>query len=153
MALYSPHNLYRGVNAHLHSALMNIAGGWEEFHAAHIILLGMLIQRVLPTGYVISPEKSMQIREYHPTTGEPVIGSRTRIRKPDVPIYERAITQQTRPSNLELAAAPTMTSPAVEVSVEVLDEDYEIYLRNLVVRELIDNRQCLCRLQPATRSP
>jgi hypothetical protein len=66
MSIRSRDNLYNGINAHLHSRLQHEPGGWEVFHAAHIIDVGRAIDALLPLGYLIEPEKSLQIREYHP---------------------------------------------------------------------------------------
>ncbi len=58
-------NLYPGINAHLNSYLQNEAGGWESFHAEHIIDLRRVIAAYLPPGYYARAEKSLQISEYH----------------------------------------------------------------------------------------
>jgi len=56
-------NAYRGVNAHLHSALQNEAGGWKVFHSAYLTHLAEVIDAHLPPGYEIGLTKSLQIVE------------------------------------------------------------------------------------------
>lgn len=47
----STKNQYIGINAHLHS-LWQAEGGWDEFHAAHIIYLANSLKvPLLPRGY------------------------------------------------------------------------------------------------------
>ena len=57
----SRQNQYRGINAHLHSALQN-DGGWDSFHTNHIVDLGRAIDACLPIGYVVDIKPSLQIR-------------------------------------------------------------------------------------------
>ncbi len=62
MAVRTRKNQYRGVNAHLHSLWQN-EGGWNNFHNRHIgDLAGLLIHQLLPLGYVVTMEESLQVR-------------------------------------------------------------------------------------------
>lgn len=63
MAIRSRKNQYRGINAHLHSRLQNVAAGWEPFHGKHIGDLAEAIDPLLPPGYLVDFAKSMQIHE------------------------------------------------------------------------------------------
>ncbi len=72
-------NPYPGVNAHLNSVLQaNEDGDWEMFHAAYINDLARQIDAILPPGYVVGMEKSLQVREYHPE-GEDEIALRSAV--------------------------------------------------------------------------
>jgi hypothetical protein len=58
----SVNNLYRGINAHLHSLLQQ-KGGWQGFHARHTVhIADTLAARVRPLGYRVTLEESLQIR-------------------------------------------------------------------------------------------
>ena len=58
----SVNNLYRGINAHLHSLLQQ-EGGWQGFHARHTVhIADALAARVRPLGYRVTLEESLQIR-------------------------------------------------------------------------------------------
>jgi hypothetical protein len=61
MPIHAPQNLYPGVNAHLNSFLQQEGGGWESFHAEHIIDLRRVLAPALPEGYYAVAEKSLQI--------------------------------------------------------------------------------------------
>lgn len=60
MAIRHPDNLYRGVNAHLNSYLQQ-ANQWSTFHADHITHLREAIQVILPGGYFVLSERSLQL--------------------------------------------------------------------------------------------
>jgi hypothetical protein len=133
MAIYSRKNQYVGVNAHLHSLLQNMPAGWEIFHTLHIGHLVETIYAVLPQGYVVDATRAMQIREYHPTTGDPIV-----IKKPRRPQPDIAITSATSPlagaaiSPLSTASTPTLLLPAIET----VGLSEEIYLTAVAIREL-----------------
>ncbi len=62
MPVLTQTNLYRGVNAHLHSH-WQMSGGWHNFHNRHIgDLAGLLRLQLLPMGYTATLESSLQIR-------------------------------------------------------------------------------------------
>lgn len=62
MAIRSVKNQYRGINAHLHSTWQAV-GGWSEFHTGYIMnLFYALKPLLLPMGYTIAVESSLQIR-------------------------------------------------------------------------------------------
>lgn len=101
-------NQYRGVNAHLHSALQ-ANGQWPTLHTPLITLLGRALNRQLPTGYLVKMEQSLQIREFNPHTGE-----RIQHRKPDLTIYR----EKGAPSVISPPASatlPTLTLPLTEL--------------------------------------
>jgi hypothetical protein len=127
-------NLYWGVNAHLNSYLQDEPGEWTMFHTAHIGDVARILDRVLPDGYEVGLERSLQIRETHPDTGEPIRPRRTQPR-PDVSIYQLAGSAR-QPISTPLTAEPTLTLAAIDTMQ--LDEDYEeqLYLRAVVVREI-----------------
>lgn len=72
MTLYFEHNLYRGVNAHLHSDFQANGDG-IGFHSSYIVLLARTISEILPSQYMIDIVKSMQLKTFHPDTGEPLV--------------------------------------------------------------------------------
>lgn len=73
-------NLYRGINAHLHSHYQ-AHGGWHAFHAAHINdLMRGLLPDLLPMGYSASLETSLQIRREGQSDKHP---------RADVAIFDR----------------------------------------------------------------
>lgn len=128
MPLYFPHNLYRGVNAHLHSYFQTY-GGWQGFHNNYIALLSGEISRHLPPGYIVDTEQSLQIRESDPNTGTPV---RVRRPEPDLTIYHAAPTS---PSTQPFDQAVTLTVPIMETLM--LPED--LYLSAIVIYEVQDD--------------
>ena len=69
MPIHARKNLYQGVNAHLHSYFQQ-EGGWESFHAVHIVHLLEAVQELLPTGYRAFAEKSLQLSIFDPDTGD-----------------------------------------------------------------------------------
>jgi hypothetical protein len=71
MAIHSRQNLYRGINAHLHSYLQNMQGTWRSFHSEHVIDLRKAIGRALPPGYIALSEQSLQI-EVNPSQPRPL---------------------------------------------------------------------------------
>jgi len=129
MPLRRTQNLYRGVNAHLHSRLQNTPDGWQEFHAQHIVDIARAIYPLLPPGYAVFTERSFQIRAIHPDTGEE-IRPRRKIR-PDVGITSRESSSTDLSPNIYGVTAPTLTLPA---SAAIDDE--EIYLTAAVIRKI-----------------
>jgi hypothetical protein len=129
MAVRSSQNQYLGVNAHLHSDFQS-KGGWASFHTGYINDLARAINSKLPPGYLVDIERSLQIREYHPDTGE-----RLRRPEPDITICEtetsarRAVTVSSGGSVLAL------TQPIIE-TIE-LDDDQ--YYSALVIYQLKDD--------------
>jgi uncharacterized protein DUF4058 len=117
MAIYSDKNLYPGINTHLNSFLQNEMGGWQSFHAEHIIDLARSINEHLPAGYFTRSEKSLQISENLPPTGEKP-GTTT----PDVAIFRGNVRISNKPTPAPLTAAqPVATIP---ISDSLTDEDY-----------------------------
>lgn len=83
MPIYSATNLYPGVNAHLNSFLQTTDGAWHSFHAAHIIDLARTLRAMLPDGYLIIEEQSMQIAVFNLDIGV----TRRALSMPDLSIY------------------------------------------------------------------
>jgi hypothetical protein len=125
MSLHLPHNVYRGVNAHLHSFFQH-KGGWSGFHTLYLGDLTRHISRQLPDGYRVELEQSLQIREFHPDTGE-----RLRHPKPDVMIYRFG----TAPRSDYPAAAPT--AALVQPVASTLDVDTEGYYTAAVIYQAL----------------
>ena len=70
-AVRSVKNQYLGINAHLHS-LWQAEGGWDEFHASHIIYLANALKiPLLPMGYTAGIQQSLQIRRANAPDGKP----------------------------------------------------------------------------------
>lgn len=130
MPLHSRVNQYRGVNAHLHSVLQNRRAAWTIFHAAHVIDLAREVQRNLPAGYVVAPEASFQIREFHPDTGEPINHRKPRGVRPDISVHEQRASISASAPELFAEAAPVLIAPAIE---EI--DDPEIYLTAVAIHE------------------
>jgi hypothetical protein len=122
MPIHSEKNLYPGVNAHLNSFLQDEDGGWESFHAEHIIDIERSLNQQLPSNYYAIAEKSLQISEIGLATEE-IHRSR-----PDVAVYQ--LKQQTRLS-VSPGAAPDLTLPLAAVL-----EDEDDYLTSIVVYRL-----------------
>ncbi len=118
MPIRSRKNQYRGINAHLQSVLQN-DGGWDSFHSNYISDLGEAIDNRLPPGYLVDIERSLQIREFHPDTGE----LQTRHRKPDVTIYDTKIIRQRSPSRMAGGTVATLVQPLAE-TLTITDESF-----------------------------
>jgi len=129
MTIRSRKNQYNGINAHLHSYLQHEPCGWEVFHGVHITHLAEAIDAVLPEGYLVEPEKSLQIRAAHPDTGESV-GD---VWKPcpDLTIYKMQSVRH-QPSYSQSATKPALTLPATES----IDLDEQGFLRALAILEV-----------------
>lgn len=99
-------NPYPGVNAHLNSYLQTGAGGWEGFHAEHIIDIRRVIGASLPDGYYARAERSMQISEY-------IADYRTRQMrvKPDVSVYRKREDTDMASDAQAVADPPAYTIP------------------------------------------
>lgn len=118
-------NQYRGVNAHLHSYLQGTVGGWAVFHAAHVHDIYKALDRQLPPGYEVSLEESLQVREFHPDTGE-----RIRHPRPDIAVYDTTPRATQTGGGTGVATAPTMTFPAVDML-----KDRESYMTAVLIHD------------------
>jgi Protein of unknown function (DUF4058) len=127
MALHLRKNQYRGVNAHLQSFFQN-HGGWPSFHGRYIIYLSDMISDRLPPGYLVDAEQSLQIREFHPDTGE-----RIRRPEPDVGIYELNPQVSTKVSSTSSDTVATLTQPIIET----LEFNEDLYYLALMVYEVV----------------
>lgn len=104
-------NQYRGINAHLHSALQ-AEGGWDEFHTSHIVHLANLLKRhLLPMGYTTGIEQSLQIRRMGEPAGKP---------KSDVTIFDTDSIRPVRPfvglPNAQAVAIPEIMNIEEELA-------------------------------------
>ncbi|HRF94037.1 MAG TPA: DUF4058 family protein [Aggregatilineales bacterium] len=122
MAIRSDKNEYHGVNAHLNSFLQNIilwedfydARDWEGFHGKHIGDIAESLSAIMPAGYLISTETSLQIREIYPDTGK------ITLTRPDITIHDTQSLPTTKASGLDGAS---LTRPLIEALYDV-EEDY-----------------------------
>jgi hypothetical protein len=123
MAVIHRQNQYRGINAHLHSYFQNHGSrDWEGFHGAYIVDLARALNDLLVPSYLVRLDRSLQIREFHPTTGE-------RIRRPE-PVLLITEGQPVTLSGSALSdSAPTTTLPVMET----LNDDQEYLLAVLIV--------------------
>ncbi|MFZ4814356.1 MAG: DUF4058 family protein [Phototrophicaceae bacterium] len=126
MAVRSATNQYRGINAHLHS-FFQAHGGWSSFHTSFIAALARDLNRLLPSGYVVDIEQSLQIREVHPDTGE-----RLRRPEPDLTIFRTPQASAFPPSGATVA---TLT----QTIAATFDLTEELYYRALVIYQLLDS--------------
>ncbi len=121
MAVYSDHNLYPGINAHLNSFLQQPDGGWETFHASHIGDIRTAIDQVLPPNYYAVAEKSLQIGEVGFDFGQ------TQRTRPDVSIF------QAQPSTGESQSSAVGFAPTATLPLLLADEDD--YLNAVIIYE------------------
>jgi len=63
MPIRANENLFPGINPHLNSYLQSEGGGWESFHAEHIIVIARMLDQLLPENYYAVAERSLQISE------------------------------------------------------------------------------------------
>ncbi len=122
MPIHFRENQYHGVNAHLHSLLQREGGGWEVFHGAYIAYLTEMIDAVLPDGYYVLNEKSLQINSLDTFTGDT---KRSRSR-PDVSIYE------TSDAGSGAAVVTAEATPTLVLSIPETLPDEE-YLQGVVI--------------------
>lgn len=125
MTIRSRFNQYQGINAHFQSYAQNTRDGWTSFHAAHIIHLADEISRLLPLGYEVAPEASLQIRLIDPETG---LENRPRYPAPDITIWQTPDYTPTASLSTHPMAIPVMTRPALEML------DQEEYLTAIVIQ-------------------
>lgn len=130
MPIHSKTNLYPGINAHLNSFLQQEGGGWESFHAEHIIDLRRVLAAKLPAGYYATSEKSLQIT---PLTW--FGGGITRGAKPDITILQRERFES--PSSAAIRVAePTAVYPISELMIDQEDDFIGIVVYEYKVGEL-----------------
>jgi hypothetical protein len=115
MPLKAHDNLYRGVNAHLHS-LFQAKGGWASFHTQHIGHLAEAINALLPAGYLVDVEQSLQLKEIHPDTGERLLRP-----EPDLTVYATSAT--TGKPHTSDGPAATLILPLLQ-TVELTEDVY-----------------------------
>lgn len=125
MTIYARRNQYRGVNAHLHSFFQH-QPGWASFHTTYITSLGFALNAMLPPGYVVDVEQSLQVREFHPD-----FGSRMTHPRPDLTIFQSQPSAMPTPSP---AIIPTLTQP-LPATIALADEDYYAALVIYLVQE------------------
>lgn len=132
MVFYLSQNPYRGINAHLNSRLQNTPEGWLEFHSFHVIHIAETLNTTLPPHYVVSAEKSFQIRAFD---AEDQIEVRRKVR-PDATIFERSSSSRSKAMFSLVATEPTLTLSADEA----LDDETN-YLTAVSIRTLNDDSE------------
>ncbi|MBZ0298776.1 MAG: DUF4058 family protein, partial [Anaerolineae bacterium] len=118
MALQADRNLYPGINAHLNSFLQNESGGWRSFHAEHITDIAREVDQRLPSGYFTRSEKSLQIEDFDPGSGDQGRSRTT----PDVTIYRQRTSHRGLSQARIQEVVPSLTMPLPET----LDEEDEL---------------------------
>jgi hypothetical protein len=104
-------NQYRGINAHLHS-FWQATGTWGRFHNAFITHLTEALRLdLLPRGYIVEMEESLQIRRVGP---ELLPGQRPRA---DTIIYD---------PDRQRAAAPSAIAEAPLTVADLLDDAEDV---------------------------
>jgi hypothetical protein len=124
VAIHWDRNLYPRVNPHLNSFLLDEDGGWESFHASHIVDIARELDTQLPANYYAIAEKSLQIS---------AIGLEEEIRhrtEPDVTIYQRGKTAASAAS-LMMPTAPTATLP---LAGEFQDDEEDLLTAVVIYR-------------------
>lgn len=121
-------NQYRGVNAHMHSYAQHERDGWSNFHSTHITLMMLAIENILPPGYEVASERSLQIRDSDLEDGNVII----RKPQPDISIWDTGANPKS------VSAATTHTSPTLTIPlVDTLpDLNAEEAMKAVVIREL-----------------
>jgi Protein of unknown function (DUF4058) len=115
--LRSIKNQYLGINAHLHS-LWQSEGGWDEFHAGHIIYLANALKiPLLPLGYMAGVQQSLQIRRANTPDGRP---------EADVLIYDTNRQRSYQPFPSSQSGHGLLILPVPEL-LEVKEQGVEEY--------------------------
>jgi hypothetical protein len=116
MVSHVRHNPYQGVNAHLQSHFQQ-RGGWESFHVAFNVHLRDTLQSLIPDGYFVMNERSLQINAIDLGGGR----GRAFDLRPDVTILkpEGVLPPVTSPAAV---AAPNRVIPLIDTLVDVEDE-------------------------------
>lgn len=114
-AVHSIKNQYFGINAHLHSFWQG-AGKWHRFHNVHIAqLLVTLKAQLIPMGYTVETEESLQIRRIADQPAYP---------RADLLISDRDSRRAPRTSTLAATGATLTVEDFVEVEE---DSDHPYY--------------------------
>jgi hypothetical protein len=148
MAFHSEQNLYPGINPHLNSYLQSEGGGWESFHAEHIIAMARTLDQILPSNYYAVAEKSLQISEIG------LAAESQRRTRPDVSVYQYGDIPEKSTVSSSAVTAPT----AVLALTETLEDEDDI-LSGVVIYELVDRQvpgHIITRLEllsPANKPP
>jgi hypothetical protein len=105
---------YPGVDAHLNSFLQQPDGGWESFHAEHIVQIRYALDAVLPAAYYAIAEKSLQIAEIG------LDDVRVQRVRPDVSIYQRGPSRSGSAAVLERVPELTASDTTTEIELASL---------------------------------
>lgn len=127
MPIRSSRNEYHGVNAHLHS-YFQVQGGWDGFHNKHVGDLGAAISRLLPPGYLVDTEQSLQLREISPYGDE-----RIRRWRPDVAIYGTSSTPASQSNSV------TGVATLVQPLLDTLHEEDDPALSALLIYKVTEH--------------
>ncbi len=143
MPIFSRVNQYRGVNAHFNSLAQHEDDGWSSFHTRCIVAIGEEVAAHLPPGYRISWDASLQIREYHPDTGE--LLRRPRRPEPDITIWDLNPSGAKSGSIAEsgMVATPTL----VQVAEDTLSKNEASYYRAVVIYQEKDGKLPVARIE------
>lgn len=106
-------NLFPGVNPHLNSRLQNEGDSWSEFHSAHVIDIGRAIDALLPEGYLVRPEKGLQVR-FSALGDVDDAPQRAFRRRPDVAVVQSSAQPRSSPSG-GIVTAPVLSLSAHEI--------------------------------------
>ena len=114
MVVRSIKNQYPGINAHLHSC-WQAEGGWSEFHTRYIVnFADVLTRALLPLGYTVRIEESLQIRyiDFPPVVEQP---------ESDLTIYDLDPARSLQPRTLpQVGAVGELVLPIAETLLEPL---------------------------------
>ncbi|MDX2140199.1 MAG: DUF4058 family protein [Chloroflexota bacterium] len=116
MVSHVRHNPYQGVNAHLQSYFQQ-RGGWESFHVAFNVYLRDTLQSLIPDGYFVMNERSLQINAIDLGGGR---GRQIDLR-PDIAVFKPvgALPPVAAPAAV---ATPNRVIPLIDTLVDVEDE-------------------------------
>lgn len=109
---------FPGVNPYLNSVLLQPNGGWEMFHAVHIIQMQQALDAVLPDNYYAAPEKSMQI-------GLPDGALPTLRTQPDVGVFK-----EESPTEVSSVAKGTV-EPVLEMPLLLPTDEFDLTAVNI----------------------
>ncbi len=118
-------NPYNGINAHLNSQLQN-DGTWADFHTVHIgDLTKALKKQLLPMGYIVGIERSLQIRRPD---------DNLHLMRGDVVVYDKA------PARPELASATATLELVMPIS-ELIEIEETLDYKAIGIYQLLPNKR------------
>jgi len=126
MPIHVQKNVYKGINAHLHSYFQQ-NNGWAGFHGAHLTDLTRKLQSVLPleSGYRIGMEESLQVVQYDLFGREVGLGRM----RPDVSVFQQQPEAATSASQVSVAM-PDLILPGLQPD-DLRDDMLSIVIRRI----------------------